>query len=175
MDTPYEIATTRLRLYAPSRQEFTDLAHGEKAALEASIHATIPPEWPGPRLNEALPVIVEAMAREPGDARWAWVVVEPVSARLIGDIGYHGPLRDGATVEIGYTLLPFARGHGYATEAASALIQWTFTHTRVASIIAQIAPDNTASLRVAAKLGMKPEAAISPDHLCFGIHRPSSV
>ncbi len=175
MDAVFTIETPRLRLCAPALAEIHELIRGERAALAARISATIPPEWPYPHLTEALPIIAEAMAHEPGDARWVWMVVEPGAARVIGDIGYHGPLRDGATVEIGYVLEPAAHGRGYATEAAAALIQWTFARTNVAEIIAQIEPANAASLRVAAKLGMRAWPPISPGHRCFGISRPPSL
>jgi len=112
------------------------------------------------------------MAQEPGDARWVWLVIEPITANVVGDIGFHGPMRDDATVEIGYSIIPRAQRFGYATEAASALIRWTFAHTRVAQIIAQINSGNAPSLRVAAKLGMQRLPPISTEYLCFGITRP---
>lgn len=161
-----------MRLYALSLAEVEELLRGESAALEARIQATIPSDWPGPHLASALPTIAEEMAREPGDARWVWVVVDPITARVTGDIGFHGPLRDEATVEIGYIILPHAQGRGYATEAVSALIHWTFARTRVTLIIAQVDPTNIASLRVAEKVGMRPLPPISAEYACFGIARP---
>ncbi len=101
-----------------------------------------------------------------------WIVIASLTARIIGDIGFHGPLRDRATVEIGYVLELGAHGRGYATEAVSALIQWTFAETYVRAIIAQIEPTNAASLRVAAKVGMRAQPPIAPEYLCFGISRP---
>lgn len=170
----YEITTPRLRLYAPTFQEIQGLIRGERKELEARINATIPDEWPNQHLAEALPVITSEMTQEQGDARWVWVIIEPTAALVIGDVGFHGPLRDGATVEIGYALLPHAQGAGYATEATAALIDWTFAHTNVAQIIAQIDPTNTASVRVAEKLGMQALPPVEPEYLCFGISRPSA-
>ena len=139
--------------------------------LGKRIQAIIPTDWPGPNLSNALPTIAEAMRQEQGDARWVWMIIEPMSACVIGDIGFHGPLRDGATVEIGYVLAPDARGHGYATEVTAALIDWTFTRTNVAQIIASIDPANTASIRVAAKVGMRAQPSVEPGFLCYGITR----
>lgn len=172
MESIFAIATSRLQMYAPSLPEIEQLLHDERAELEEQINATLPLEWPGPQLLKSLPIIAEAMGMEPGDARWVWLVIDPHTARVIGDIGFHGPLHDEATVEIGYVLLPHAQGYGYATEAASALIHWTFTQTKVAQIIAQIEPANTASLRVAAKLGMHAWPAVATGYQCFGISRP---
>jgi ribosomal-protein-alanine N-acetyltransferase len=168
----YEITTPRLRLYAPTFQEIQALIRGERGALEARINATIPDDWPGEHLSEALPIITNEMTLEPSDARWVWVIIEPTAAQLIGDVGFHGPLRAEATVEIGYALLPHAQGFGYATEATAALIDWAFSHTNVAQIIAQIDPQNAASLRVAEKLGMQAVPQVEPEYLCFGITRP---
>jgi len=172
MTPPYVITTARLRLYAPSLAEIHALISNERAALSARIGATIPLEWPGHDLTTSLPLIAQEMEAEPGDARWVWMVIENASAPVIGDVGFHGAVRDEATVEIGYVLLPDARGKGYATEATAAVIDWTFAHTNVAQIIAQIDPDNDASLRVAAKLGMREAPPISVAFKCFGISRP---
>ncbi len=173
MDSLFAITTRRLRLYAPSLAEVTALRHGEHAALSARLGAAIPAAWwHGPTLLRLLPDLPETMAREPGDARWIWLICEPITARVIGDLGFHGPVRDHATAEIGYSVLPEVRGFGYTPEAAAALIEWAFAHTQVAQIIAQIDPANTASQRVAAKIGLHPLPPRSADHLCFGISRP---
>ena len=171
MDAVFTIMTPRLQLYAPSRAEIAALLRDERPALEARLQATLPRDWPGPHLTAALPSIAEAMTQEPGDARWVWMVIDLRAACVVGDIGYHGPLRDEATVEIGYALLPHARGRGYATEATAALLHWTFAQTQVAQIIAQIDPTNTASVRVAARVGMQAWPPVAPGYLCFGISR----
>lgn len=172
MAPPYEITTSRLRLYAPSLNEIHALILNERTDLSAHIGGAIPPEWPGHDLTTSLPLIAREMADEPGDARWVWMVIEQASAQVIGDVGFHGALRDEATAEIGYVLLPHARGQGYATEATAAVIDWTFTYTKVAQIIAQIDPDNDASLHVAAKLGMRELPPTLPQYKRFGILRP---
>jgi len=150
-----------------------ELICGEHAALGARLHATISGEWwSGSSLIRLLPDLAGAMVREPGDARWVWLVIEPIAARVIGDIGFHGPLRADAPAEIAYSVVPDARGYGYTPEAAAALIQWAFAHSQITQIIAQIDRANAASLRVAAKLGMRPLPPLAADHLCFGISRP---
>ena len=183
MGTDYTVVTPRLRLEALTYGEIEALTHGERAPVARRLGAAIPAEWPGERLQSSFPLIAAAMTREEGDARWVWVVIEPrldrmgqdSAARLIGDIGFFGPLLDGTTAEIGYVLIPDARGRGYVTEATAALIAWVFAHTGVAGIIAQIAPDNAASLRVAAKLGMREREPLLPEYRCFGITRPPAL
>jgi RimJ/RimL family protein N-acetyltransferase len=177
MNEDYTILTPRLRLEAPSLDELYALLCGERAALAARVGAIIPEDWPYHQLRESLPIIMAEMEREPGEARWLWLVIEPVNsgaARVIGDLGFHGPFQDGAAAEIGYVLDEAARGRGYAAEAAAALIAWVFAHTGVSEVIAQIEPDNTASLRVAAKLGMSERTPRSPGYRCLGVARPQS-
>jgi len=79
----------------------------------------------------------------------------------MGLMNYHRDITPplGDIPEIGWSLLPTFHGKGYATEAAQAILAWA-THaplsaTRFACIIH---PENTASLRVAAKCGFIPHA-----------------
>jgi RimJ/RimL family protein N-acetyltransferase len=65
-----------------------------------------------------------------------------------------------AQPELGWHLAPQHRGRGYATEAARAVRAW-FDADRLVSLIA---PENTPSQRVAARLGARPTDTVSlPD------------
>ncbi len=64
------------------------------------------------------------------------------------------PPYDEDDLEISYQLRPDAWGHGYATEAAAALIRWAFTHDDVEELFAVARPDNTAAIATARRLGM---------------------
>lgn len=72
---------------------------------------------------------------------------------VIGSIGFFGPPEpaddDVPEVEVGYGLVAQARGYGLATEALGALL--ARADAAGVRVRASIAPDNTASLRVAAK------------------------
>ncbi|MFG2133306.1 GNAT family N-acetyltransferase [Streptomyces sp. NPDC048751] len=59
-------------------------------------------------------------------------------------------------VELGWTLKAETWGHGYATEAARACLAWGFTTLDVDYFISMIRPGNTASVRVAERLGFAP-------------------
>jgi RimJ/RimL family protein N-acetyltransferase len=61
----------------------------------------------------------------------------------------------GPDVEIGWRLIRSAWGRGIATEAARALVRHAFDTVRLPRVIADIAAENDASLRVAQKLGMR--------------------
>ena len=74
-----------------------------------------------------------------------------------------GPPDEHGDVEIGWGLHESARGKGYATEAAAAVIQSAFQQPYVCSMRATIADDNRASQRVAQRLGLARSHAIRRD------------
>ncbi|WP_326554714.1 GNAT family N-acetyltransferase [Micromonospora sp. NBC_01813] len=53
-----------------------------------------------------------------------------------------------------YRLDPLAWGNRVATEAATAIVNWATAHLPDQPIIARVRPDNTASLKVAARVGL---------------------
>jgi ribosomal-protein-alanine N-acetyltransferase len=57
-------------------------------------------------------------------------------------------------IEIGYALLPAARGAGYATEAGRAVLEAAFAAFDVARILGRCSFDNEASARVLLRCGM---------------------
>jgi RimJ/RimL family protein N-acetyltransferase len=107
-----------------------------------------------------------------GDDAWRpRAVVDRASATMIGHAGFHRApqaleqaLADptyrgtaepaaGGVVEIGYTIFPTARGHGYATETAAALVDWAFASGAVSTVLAAVAEDNAASRAVLDRVG----------------------
>ncbi|MCJ7688278.1 MAG: GNAT family N-acetyltransferase [Clostridiaceae bacterium] len=75
---------------------------------------------------------------------------------LIGDIGIHF-LEDNAQVEVGYTLAPRYQGQGYAIESLRAVIDYLFSDLKKHRITASVDPNNTKSIRLLEKLGMRKE------------------
>ena len=60
-------------------------------------------------------------------------------------------------IEIAYLFGRDHWGHGYATEAATAVRDWALDELGFERLIALIYPDNERSIRVAEKLGMEPD------------------
>ena len=88
-----------------------------------------------------------------------WVIIEKQTGDFVGEAGFADYRREIEPSlkdfpEIGWVLRSHAHGKGYATEAVRAIAAWGDTHfeTPTACIIA---PDNTASFRVAAKCGYR--------------------
>ena len=76
---------------------------------------------------------------------------------LVGHMQFH-PWFAPQTYEIGWVFNGAYHGHGYATEAATALLQYGFEALHLHRIIATCQPENVASCRVMEKLGMRREA-----------------
>jgi RimJ/RimL family protein N-acetyltransferase len=81
-----------------------------------------------------------------------WVVER--DGELIGRIGLLNP-EGWPGLEVGWLLSRGAWGHGYATEAARAAMEHAWRELGAQELISLIAPDNTASRRVAQRLGMR--------------------
>lgn len=62
---------------------------------------------------------------------------------------------DGPEIEIGWRLNHAARGQGFATEAAHAIVHHAFTNLDLPGVVADIYRTNAASIGVARKLGMR--------------------
>lgn len=82
-------------------------------------------------------------------------VIERESGRFLGRTGLRHWQQFGET-EVSWVLHADARGKGYAPEAGGAALRWGFEQFELPYLTAMIQPDNTASLRVAERLGMKP-------------------
>lgn len=157
------ISTSRLLLTPVTAAAALDLAYGGSGGWN----------WLGGGPCEGTRTMAGSVARaaEIGWHRPPWglyVVVHraggPVGGLALGSIGFHGPPSEDGTVEIGYDLVPEARGVGHATEAARAITALAFTHPPVRSILALTTPENAASQRVLARSGFT-RAEQDPDGL----------
>ena len=69
-----------------------------------------------------------------------------------------------AQTELGWALTRRHWGRGYATEAARAVRDWAYAERGLERLISLIAPDNVRSMRVAEKLGARPEEKVQTVH-----------
>jgi RimJ/RimL family protein N-acetyltransferase len=81
-----------------------------------------------------------------------WAIEERASGELIGRTGLINPL-DWPGPEVGYLLGKRWWGHGYATEAARAAMDWGFDRIGFDRLISLIDPANLPSIAVADRLG----------------------
>ena len=89
-----------------------------------------------------------------------WAVEEKSSGRFAGEVGFLDNKRDmspslGDAPEAGWVFAPWSQGRGFATEAMRAAQGWAEETLAAARTVCMIAPENIASLGVAAKLGYR--------------------
>jgi RimJ/RimL family protein N-acetyltransferase len=92
-------------------------------------------------------------------ALWALVghgalMIDTAAGETVGQVGINaGPLFP--ETELGWFLYAGREGQGYATEAAKALRDWGFGTLGLATLVSYVDADNTASARVAERMGAK--------------------
>ncbi|WP_071516279.1 GNAT family N-acetyltransferase [Geitlerinema sp. PCC 9228] len=90
-----------------------------------------------------------------------WAAIYRENGRFIGRCGLIPQEIEGvAEVEIGYMLAKAYWGKGLATEAALAIRNYGFHKLGCSRLISLIDPQNQASMRVAAKIGLRYEKEI---------------
>jgi ribosomal-protein-alanine N-acetyltransferase len=85
-----------------------------------------------------------------------FAVVEKASERFVARVGAMTTPETGR-IEIAWSTTRDAWGKGYASEAAAASIAHTFAASRLEGLDCYLRPDNTASRRVAEKVGFRYE------------------
>jgi RimJ/RimL family protein N-acetyltransferase len=148
------IETERLRLRPVASGDLDEMVRLHADPLVARFMGPPDREW----LTKWLRSSEEEWA-ERGHGRLA--IVEQESDRFVGRSGlkYWSQFEE---TEIGWALHAEARGRGYATEAARAVLDWASPQFDVPYFTAMIRPDNTASIAVAERLNMSP---LRPDKL----------
>jgi RimJ/RimL family protein N-acetyltransferase len=93
-----------------------------------------------------------------------FAVVERATGRFVGRAGPWYP-EDWPDLEIGWTLRSEFWGRGYATEAATRCIAYTFTELQRKHLVSLILPENARSIAVAARLGERLEGRVRLPYL----------
>ena len=111
--------------------------------------------WERTDVRGVLAEIEEMAERAPGEpGGWVQFSVEELrGGRLVGDVGLSAVDGEPGVIKIGYTIAPGCQGRGYATEAVSALVEYAFEALGADLVRAHASAENTASIRVAEKLG----------------------
>lgn len=83
-----------------------------------------------------------------------WSLIEKGSNSYIGNCGFN-KLKNSDEIEIAYLLAKEYWGKGYATEISKAALEYGINKLNLKRIVAMAYPENTASINVIKKLGMK--------------------
>jgi RimJ/RimL family protein N-acetyltransferase len=116
-------------------------------------------------------------AGKPWPVAWHGVI-ERATGTMVGDVILQpAPFAPGE-IEVGWHLRRDAWGHGYATEAAAALIAEGFACLPNDRLVCAILPENHRSQRVAARLGfvlVGPIVHANLPHNLFDLPRPGQT
>jgi RimJ/RimL family protein N-acetyltransferase len=85
------------------------------------------------------------------------------AGEFLGGSGFHAPDWSTPKAEIGYFLLPTARGRGVATEVVRLLVHYAFDHMGVNRVWATCDADNAASANVLRRAGVPEEGRMRAD------------
>lgn len=148
------LETERLRLRKLTTKDYKELREmlgdAEVMAAWERVFATkreIITEWIARQLNRYEKELVGYFA-----------AVDKQSGEMVGQIGLMwNDIQGRRCLEVGYILKKSHWGEGYATEGAKACIEKAFENFGVNKVYVSIRPENTRSIAVAERIGMKPE------------------
>ncbi|MFL6023155.1 MAG: GNAT family N-acetyltransferase [Marmoricola sp.] len=158
------LETARLRLRPVSSADAEDLyaLHSNAFVLR---YWDAPP-WTDPARAESFVASSQQLAADGTGAR---VVVERLGDGVF--LGWCGVSRwnpDYRSASLGYCFAERAWGHGYATEAAGALLDWAFSTWPLNRVQSETDTRNLASARVLEKLGFQHEGTLREDCVVDG-------
>lgn len=101
-----------------------------------------------------------------------WVIRYRDDDAAVGFCGVRTlPMPAGPALNLYYRLAPAVRGRGLATEAATAVIDWSHANLPDLPVIARIQPGNDASPKVALRVGLTPAEHLNTDSWIHYIDR----
>lgn len=134
------IETKRLKIYAASHDMMEEFIASQTIDV----------------LKAAYTEMLEGCLRHP--EQWEWYAIWMIDLKdgtHIGELCFKGIDESGSS-EIGYGIMDEYEGHGFATEAVTAVVNWALGQACVTCIEAETDEDNIASQRVLEKSGFLP-------------------
>ena len=170
---PLPLQTERL-VIRPYREDDATALHEVFGSPEVMRWTPSPPSKDVAETAQRLARTMAFTARQPpGFGLWALELKTP--SDFLGQVGLFPVEGKGPEVELAYELAPRVWGHGYATEAARALVDYGFGELGLRRIVALILPDNARSRNVASKCGMaleRPGRFYGLDLLVYALEAP---
>ncbi len=148
------IETQRLRLIACTKEIAEAVLAGDDA-IKALLNVNIATKW----TEFGEPAFRFALARlseQPDEYMWwAYLPIYKADNMLVGSCGFKGAPNDVGMVEIGYEVADSYRNRGLATEFATALIDFAFSHPHVTMVQAHTLAVENPSCMVLQRCGMQ--------------------
>lgn len=165
-----ELNTERLKLREITLQDFQAI-HEYASDPETVKYMSFGPNSE----EETREFINRNLRRQQEDPRteYGFGIILKSEKRFIGTCGIDGISEVKAS--IGYILNRNYWDHGYATEAATALVAYLFDECGVHRVYASCDPRNVASIRILEKVGMSLEGRLRENILKHGEYRDSLI
>ena len=149
---------SRLRL-VPSTLAHIEAELQGPEYLQPLLRVDIPQSWPPGEYDRDALLYFRSRMQEGGpshDGWYGWYVIasgtDAEGESLVAAAGYFGPPADGC-VEIGYSVVPEARGLRFASEIIEALVVHAFKHRDVQVVIAHTSDSNVPSTKALLRSG----------------------
>ena len=149
---PLPLSTERL-VIRPYREDDATALHEVFGSPEVMKWTPSPPSKDVAETAQRLARTMAFTARQ-RQGMGLWALQRRDTAEFLGQVGLFPVEGKGPEVEVAYELAPRIWGHGYATEAARALVDYGFGELGLRRIVALILPDNARSRNVASKCGL---------------------
>jgi RimJ/RimL family protein N-acetyltransferase len=118
---------------------------------------------PSPYPFQAAEAFIKASRRAWSDGSAArFAITRPDTGQVVGAVGVNSigaarqPLSSRLPNELGYWLIPAARGEGLGTHAVRLVVDWAFAHLQLPAVEAGVRCGNAASVRVLQRNGFVP-------------------
>ena len=159
MEEDLVIRSERLDLPLLSLGQLERLAVGDGRGVGEELGASLAAEW----VEDARWLAArrsQQLRQHPADGPW---LMRPILLRswagtpspALGYLNFHSAPDERGVAEIGYYLLPEARGNRYAIEAVRAVFEWATRVHGVRHFRAAVGPENAPSLSLVGKLGFR--------------------
>ena len=137
-----------------------------RAVLDGDAPHRLAPGFPSPDDRSLLLGVLAAGEVVSG----SWLVAR--DGALVGSAGAAGAVTPDGDQELGYGLVPAARGAGTGTEAVAAVAAVLERRPGVRRLTAEVLPGNAASVRLLARLGFVEVEGGSPPHVLLARAAP---
>ncbi|WKA58291.1 GNAT family N-acetyltransferase [Planococcus shenhongbingii] len=149
-----QVTTDRLKVITFELEMIEALLEGPEQ-LEKLIPYQVLADYPMDVYKQFFPYKIDRFIEQPEENVWEGLIINRELHMVIGDIGFKGGPDEKGEINLGYSVLPRFQGHGFATEAAAAMLEWGLEQPGVKKVTATCSPGNIASIRVLQKAGLK--------------------
>lgn len=119
-----DILETERLLLVPYQLSFIEATLiGDNKLSEVSGYS-VAKEWPGVEFFFYLPYVLEAVKENKNKEKWTHLVILKSENKIIGEVSAQGSPEITGEAELGYGIVDAYAGNGYATEGASAFLNW---------------------------------------------------